>query len=309
MGAFFGPRDWGRMLTAMLTPFNSDGSVNYSEAARVAAFLVDVQGNDGLVISGTTGESPTLSESEKLNLLKTVLEAVGDRAAVIFGAGTYSTEESIHFTREAERLGAHGIMLVNPYYSRPGQAGLYAHFKAVAGETGLPVMLYNIQPRSAINLETSTLMRLAEIKNVVAVKEASGSLPQISDVCAQAPEGFRVYSGDDGLTLPILSVGGHGVVSVTAHVVGPLIKQMIGSFLQGSPEATRIHQKLIPFTKAAFSAPSPVPIKFATSLLRFDCAQVRLPLVQLTEAEEAPVLSAISEFHPNLEYLRPFAHA
>lgn len=163
-------------MTAMLTPFHDDGSVNYAEAARLASYLVDVQKNDGLVINGTTGESPTLSEEEKLRLLEVVLEAVGDRVAVVFGAGTYNTAESIHLTREGERRGAHGIMLVNPYYNRPGQAGLYAHFSTVAGETGLPVLLYNIQPRSSINLETPTLLKLAEIPNIVAVKEASGSI-------------------------------------------------------------------------------------------------------------------------------------
>src|SRR5579862_3173015 len=220
MGAFFGQRDWGRLLTAMLTPFDADGKVNLREAAKIARYCVEQQKNDGLVINGTTGESPTLEESEKFALLDTVLETVGDKAAVLFGAGTYDTKESNHLTREAEKRGAHGIMLVNPYYNRPGQAGLYAHFSTVARETGLPVLLYNIQPRSAINLETPTLLKLAEIPNIVAVKEASGNVPQISDVCALAPDGFRVYSGDDALTLPILSVGGHGVVSVTAHIAG-----------------------------------------------------------------------------------------
>src|ERR1019366_7610641 len=162
-----------------------------------------VQKNDGLVVNGTTGESPTLTEVEKLKLLEVVLETVGDRAAVLFGSGTYNTAESIELTRHGEKLGAHGLMLVNPYYNRPGQQGLFAHFSTVAKETGLPVLLYNIMPRSAINLETSTLMRLAEIPNIVGVKEASGSMTQIQDVCAQAPSGFRVYSGDDALTLPI----------------------------------------------------------------------------------------------------------
>src|SRR6185503_11306911 len=157
MADFSGPRDWGRLLTAMLTPFDPDGSVNTKEAQRIASHLVDEQRNDGLVVSGTTGESPTLSDDEKLALLSATLDAVGDRAAVVFGAGTYDTKHSIHLTREAEKRGAHGIMLVNPYYSKPGQAGLYAHFRAVASETKLPVMLYNIMPRSAINLETPTL--------------------------------------------------------------------------------------------------------------------------------------------------------
>jgi 4-hydroxy-tetrahydrodipicolinate synthase len=293
----------------MLTPFHEDGSVNYEEAARIAAYLVDVQKNDGLVINGTTGESPTLTEFEKLKLLEIVLDTVGDRAAVLFGAGTYSTAESIQLTREGERRGAHGIMLVNPYYNRPGQAGLYAHFSTVARQTGLPVLLYNIQPRSAINLETPTLLRLIEIPNIVAVKEASGNLVQISDVCAEAPDGFRVYSGDDNLTLPILSVGGYGVVSVTAHVAGSHIKAMIEAFRPDPDEAARIHRRLIPVTKAAFGAPSPVPIKFATSLLGYNCRSVRLPLVELTEAEQAPVLIAMAALNPNVGVLEPVAHA
>jgi len=299
MGAFQGPRDWGRLLTAMLTPFSADGSVNYAEAARLAAWLVDSQQNDGLVISGTTGESPTLSETEKLLLLETVLEAVGDRAAVVFGAGTYDTAESIHLTRQAEARGAHGIMLVNPYYSRPGQAGLFAHFSAIAKETSLPVMIYNIPPRSAINLETPTLLRLAEIPNIVAVKEASGNMGQISEVCAMVPEGFRVYSGDDGLTLPVLSVGGYGIVSVAGHVAGAEIKQMIEAFPTDPAKANRLNRRMLPLVRALFSCPSPVPVKFATSLCGFDCRRVRLPLVELTEAEQAPVIEAMKQRIPS----------
>ncbi len=293
MGAFYGPRDWGTLLTAMLTPFNDDGSVNYSEASRLAEYLVDEQRNDGLVINGTTGESPTLTEKEKLRLLEVVIEAVGDRAAVVFGAGTYNTAESIHMTRSAEKIGAHGIMLVNPYYNRPGQPGLYAHFSTVARETGLPVLLYNILPRTSINLETPTLLRLAEIPNIVAVKEASGNLPQITDVCAQAPEGFRVYSGDDGITLPILSVGGHGVVSVAGHVVGNRIKEMLDIFGTNPAKAREIHLSLLPVFRALFSAPSPVPVKYATSLRGFGCESVRLPLVGLTDAEKDVVRKAM----------------
>ncbi len=276
-------------MTAMVTPFAADGSIDLDEAQRLAAYLVDKQKNDGLVINGTTGESPTVKESEKFALLEAVIEAVGDRAAVLFGAGTYSTEESIHFTREAERRGAHGIMLVNPYYNRPGQAGLFAHFSSVAGETGLPVLLYNIQPRSAINLETPTLLRLAEIDNIVGVKEASGNVPQIADVCREAPEGFRVYSGDDAITLPVLSVGGYGIVSVTGHIVGARIKEMVEAFPTNPAAAAVIHKELIPVTKAMFSAPNPVPVKYALSRLGYGRTAVRLPLVELSDAERAAI--------------------
>lgn len=274
----------------MLTPFSADGSVNEAEVARIAAYLVGDRQNDGLVVNGTTGESPTLTESEKLRTLEIVLDTVGDRAAVVFGAGSYNTAESIHMTREAEKRGAHGIMLVSPYYNKPGQQGLYAHFSTVARETGLPVLLYNIQPRTSINIETPTLLKLAaEVPNIVGVKEASGSISQIQDVCAQAPEGFRVYSGDDALTLPILSVGGYGLVSVAAHVVGPDLKAMIASFAADPCAARRIHQRLLPVFKALFSAPSPVPIKYALSRKGFDCESVRLPLVTLSEDEKRVV--------------------
>jgi 4-hydroxy-tetrahydrodipicolinate synthase len=287
MGAFQGPRDWGRLLTAMLTPFRADGSVNLDEVARIASYLVDQQGNDGLVVAGTTGESPTLSTEEKMAILEITLASVGNRAAVVFGAGTYDTAESVHLAQAAEKRGAHGIMLVNPYYSRPGQAGLYAHFSTIARSVGLPVMLYNIQPRSAINLETPTLLALAEIPNIVAVKEASGSMGQISEVCASVPDGFRVYSGDDGLTLPVLAVGGHGIVSVAAHVVGAEMKQMIEAFPERFAEALTIHRRLVPVFKGLFKAPSPVPVKYALSLRGFDCEQVRLPLVPLGDEEKA----------------------
>ncbi len=293
MGAFRAEKDWGRLLTALVTPFAEDGSVDRRELARVAAYAVDEQRNDGLVIAGTTGESPTLSPDEKLAALETVLEAVGDRAAVLFGAGTYDTRESVHMAKEGERRGAHGIMLVNPYYSRPGQRGLVAHFRAVAREVGAPVLLYNIQPRSAINLETPGLLELAEEPNVVAVKEASGNLGQISEVIRQAPEGFRVYSGDDALTLPILSLGGYGVVSVIGQVVGARIRAMLDAFPTDPRGAAAIHHELAPFTGAAFSAPNPVPIKHALGLRGFKTRRVRLPLVELTDAEAAVVAGAL----------------
>lgn len=300
MPNFNGPRDWGRLLTAMLTPFHRDGTVNYAEAAKVAAHLVDEQKNDGLVVSGTTGESPTLTDEEKLSLLTTVLDAVGDRSAVVFGAGTYDTAHSIHLTKEAEKRGAHGIMLVNPYYSKPGQAGLHAHFSTVAKQTGLPVMLYNIMPRSSINLETPTLLRLIDdVPNIVAVKEASGSMAQITEVCAKSPDGFRVYSGDDGLTLPIMAVGGHGLVSVAAHVAGRELRAVIDNVATDLPKAQEANDGLVDLIKAVFSAPSPTPIKYMLSLNGFDCEDVRLPLVKLDDAQKAVIQSAF----------KPFAHA
>ncbi|RYG38753.1 4-hydroxy-tetrahydrodipicolinate synthase [bacterium] len=296
MGAFQGPREWGRFLTAMLTPFDSDGNVDYAETERLAAYLVDEQRNEGLVINGTTGESPTLTHHEKQEILRIVLRTVGSRASVIFGAGTYSTAESIELAQLGEKEGAHGIMFVNPYYNRPGQAGLYAHFSAAAKETGLPVMLYNILPRSAINMDTPTLLRLIEdVPNVVAVKEASGNMAQIQDVCAEAPEGFRIYCGDDAITLPVLSVGGFGVVSVAGHVVGARIREMVEAYPSDPVRARELHLGLLGVYKALFSAPSPVPVKYATSLAGFKCADVRLPLVPLSEAEKARVLQGLAD--------------
>ncbi len=277
--------NWGKLLSAVITPFTPVGSINDNEFQRICAHLVDEQANDGLVIAGTTGESPTLSHSEKIRLLELALEAVGDRASVVFGAGTYDTAETIELTRLGEQRGAHGIMLVSPYYSKPGQAGLLAHFTAAAQSTSLPVMIYNIVGRTAINIETDTLMKLAEIRNVAAVKEASGSIAQISEVCSRAPEGFTVYSGDDGLTLPALAVGASGVISVAGHVCGKEIKAMIDCFASDPATAQKIHHSLMPRIAALFKAPNPVPVKHALSTFGFDCRSVRLPLVPLTDAE------------------------
>jgi 4-hydroxy-tetrahydrodipicolinate synthase len=286
MGSYFAPRDWGTLLTAMITPFNSDGAVNFKEARRIAAFLVDEQKNDGIVVNGTTGESPTTTESEKLKLLEELLDEVGDRAAIVAGSGTYNTAESVHMVKEATARGVHGVMIVNPYYNKPGQRGLFAHYQACAEATELPVLLYNIFPRSSINLETSTLLELAKIKNIVAVKEASGNVPQISDVCGSAPSGFRIYSGDDGITLPILSVGGHGVVSVAGHVIGKQIKEMVSSYSSDPAKAAKIHHQLMPVVKACFTAPNPGPVKYMLTKMGFDCESMRLPLVELDATEK-----------------------
>ena len=296
MGEFFGPRDWGRLMTAMITPFGADGTVNHAEAARIATYLVDEMQNDGLVVSGTTGESPTLSDAEKLALLETVLNAVGDRAAVVFGSGSNDTAHSAELTRNAENAGAHGIMLVNPYYNKPGQEGLYAHFSTLSEQTKLPVMIYNIEPRSAINLETPTLLRLASMTNVVAVKEASGNMGQITEVCASVPDGFRVYSGDDALILPIMGVGGYGLVSVSAHVAGPSLKRVILNAISDNPSAIQENARLIPLVKAVFSAPSPSPVKAMLASRGFDCSSVRLPIIELSDEAKRSVIETLQSF-------------
>lgn len=285
MGIFSSTRDWGRLLTAMITPFNNSGEIDFTAARRIARFLVEDQQNDGIVVNGTTGESPTTTSEEKLKLLETVLEEVGDRAAVVAGCGSYDTRESVLNTQEATKLGVHGIMIVNPYYNKPGQRGLVAHYQACARATELPVLVYNIEPRSAINLVTASLMELIKEPNIVAVKEASGNLGQISDVISSAPKGFRVYSGDDALTLPILSLGGYGVVSVAGHVVGSEIKRMIEIFQSNPAEASMIHHQIMPTVKACFCAPNPVPVKQMLSKRGLCDGSVRLPLVPLSDEE------------------------
>lgn len=293
MSAFPGPRDWGRLLTAMLTPFREDGSVNLDEVGRIATHLVDEQAADGLVVCGTTGEAPTLTPEEKAAVLEATLSAVGRKAAVVMGAGTYDTAESIRLTQMAERAGAHGVMLVNPYYNRPGQDGLFAHFSTVARHTELPVVLYNIAPRSCINLETETLLRLCEIRNIVAVKEASGNMAQVDEVCRRAPSEFRVYSGDDSATLPMLALGAHGLISVASHVCGNDLSEMISSFESDPGRARELHRKVAPMTKVLFASPSPVPVKYATSISGFDCERVRLPLVGLSDLEKQQLREAL----------------
>lgn len=284
----------------MITPFDASDRLDAREMGRIARYIVGEQRNDGVVVAGTTGESPTLSGEEKLAALECVLEAIGDRAAVVFGAGTYDTRESVHLAREGERRGAHGIMLVNPYYSRPGQKGLVAHFRTVARETSLPVMLYNILPRAAINLETDSLLELAEEPNIVAVKEASGNVGQISEVIRRVPSGFRVYSGDDGLTLPILALGGHGVVSVAGQVVGDRIRRMLDLFSSDPAGAAAIHHELAPAIRAVFSAPSPGPVKHILAGRGFDCGRLRLPLLALDGEEAEGVDRAMAAFGPSV---------
>ena len=297
MGAFSSPKEWGPLLTAMATPMKEDGSVDYAEVERLAVHLVDEQRNTGIVVSGTTAESPTLSDSEKLEILKVILAAVRDRAAVVFGAGTYDTEHSIKMTGAATEMGAHGIMLVSPYYNKPSQEGLYQHFKSIARHTDLPVMLYNIQGRTAVNIETPTLLRLAnDVDNICAVKEASGSLAQIADVAASMPDGFRLYSGDDALTLPVLSVGGIGVVSVAAHVAGKQMMEMMETFFKSPYEAGAMNKKFTPLVKAMFCTTSPAPVKYALTLKGFKTGYARLPIVPLTQDQKATVEEAIRVF-------------
>ncbi|MGE5577687.1 MAG: 4-hydroxy-tetrahydrodipicolinate synthase [Syntrophothermus sp.] len=269
---------FGRVLTAMVTPFDDNLQVDYVQAARLAERLV-ATGSDGIVVAGTTGESPTLSKEEKLKLFAAVAEAVGGKCSVIAGTGSYNTEESIELTKAASKTGVDGILLVSPYYNKPSQEGLYQHFKAIAAATELPVMLYNIPGRTAVNILPETLARLAEIQNIVAVKEASGDIGQIAEERRRLPADFDIYSGDDAFTLPILSVGGCGIVSVASHLVGKQIHEMIDLFFQGKvKEATTIHLQLLPLFKVLFITTNPVPVKVALGLTGFKTGGFRLPL-------------------------------
>ncbi|MDA0633846.1 4-hydroxy-tetrahydrodipicolinate synthase [Nonomuraea sp. MCN248] len=278
---------FGRMLTAMVTPFTSDGEVDYQAARRLATYLVDEQHNDGLIVSGTTGESPTTSDQEKAHLLSTVLEAVGDRATVVAGAGTNDTRHSVELARQAAREGAHGLLVVTPYYSKPPQEGLYRHFTAVADATELPVMLYDIPGRSGVPIKTPTLIRLAQHDRIVAVKDAKGDLFGGSQVMTATDLAF--YSGDDLLNLAWLSLGAAGFVSVIGHVVGARLARMIQLHRNGDVEQAReIHRQVAPVVEGIMmSAGGAIMAKAALSMVGVEAGPVRLPLVPATEKQIA----------------------
>lgn len=276
---------FGAVLTAMVTPFDQNLQVNYQGAQELAVRLLE-SGSNGVVVAGTTGESPTLTKKEKLELFRAVVEAVGGRGTVIAGTGSYDTAESVELTKEAEKTGVDGIMIVAPYYNKPSQEGLYQHFRAIAAGTALPVIIYNIPGRTGVNITVDTLSRLAEVDNIVAVKEASGSLSQNSEIYEKLPHEFLIYSGDDSLTLPILSIGGVGVISVAAHIVGRKIQDLIAAFRKGDPAAAaRINAELGPINRALFVTTNPTMVKTACNMLGFKVGGVRLPLVQATPLE------------------------
>ncbi|OGX68383.1 MAG: 4-hydroxy-tetrahydrodipicolinate synthase [Paenibacillus sp. RIFOXYA1_FULL_44_5] len=275
----------------MVTPFDDQQRINWDQVRKLIDYLIDEQQNDSLVICGTTGESPTLSDSEKLELFQVAVSHAAGRCKIIAGTGSNSTHHSIQLTREAEKIGVDGVLLVAPYYNRPNQAGLYEHFAAVAGSTQLPVMLYNIPSRTGVQIEYDTLLKLSQIPNIVATKESHSDFDLVAKLIANASSGFRVYSGDDTLTLPLMSVGGYGVVSVAAHVIGKEIKQMILSFVEGNvSEAARLHGELHPIFHGLFycphRVPNPAPVKYALNLHGMDVGSLRLPLLPVTEQEQ-----------------------
>lgn len=277
----------GRISTAMVTPFSSSGAIDFEKTTALIEHLI-ANGTDSLVVCGTTGESPTLTAKEKEELLAFTIETVNKRIPVIAGTGSNATAESIESTIMAQRVGVDGIMLVTPYYNKPDQKGLYAHFSTIAEKTSLPILLYNIPGRSVINMTAETTIALSKVKNIRAVKEASGNLEQMAAIIEGTDSGFKVYSGDDGLTLPLLAIGGHGIVSVASHVVGNEMQKMITAFHEGrTKEAARMHRALLPLFKELFTAPNPVPVKYALQKNNVDTGGVRLPLIGYNEENMA----------------------
>ncbi|HAX76282.1 MAG TPA: 4-hydroxy-tetrahydrodipicolinate synthase [Cyanobacteria bacterium UBA11372] len=275
---------FGRSITAMITPFKEDGSVNYAVAEKLAAYLAE-NGSDGIVVCGTTGESPSLTWDEEYELFQVVKNAVNGKALVIAGTGSNSTTEAIAATQKAAKIGLDGSLQVVPYYNKPPQEGLYRHFQAIAKSSpDMPIMLYNIPGRTGQNLLPETVARLAEIPNIVAIKEASGNLDQASQIRCLTPPDFQIYSGDDSLTLPLLSIGATGVVSVASHLVGKQLQTMIQAFEEGKIKAaTQIHLQLFPLFKALFATTNPIPVKAALKLQGWDVGSTRSPLCEPTD--------------------------
>ncbi|MGF9942496.1 4-hydroxy-tetrahydrodipicolinate synthase [Priestia megaterium] len=286
--------DFGKVATAMVTPFDHKGNIDFEKTTQLINYLIS-NGSDALVIAGTTGESPTLSTEEKLALFRHSVKVVDGRVPVVAGTGSNNTYASIELTKKAEEIGVDAIMIVTPYYNKPNQEGLYQHFKTIAESTELPVMLYNIPGRSVINMSVDTIVRLAELPNVVALKDASGDLDAMTAIIAQTSDDFALYSGDDGLTLPVLAIGGTGIISVASHIIGNEMQEMVKVYESGNPkEAAKIHQRIVPVMKSLFAAPSPTPVKTALQLKGLDVGSVRLPLVPLTEEERQTLVSTLN---------------
>ncbi|MDO8671747.1 MAG: 4-hydroxy-tetrahydrodipicolinate synthase [Dehalococcoidia bacterium] len=291
---------FGRLITAMVTPFDAEGQVDYAGANRLALALLD-SGSDGVVVSGTTGESPTLTMEEKRRLFLEVKAAVGNRGSVIAGTGSYSTAESIELSAVAELAGVDGLLLVVPYYNKPTQDGLYAHFTAIARSTSLPCILYNVPARTITNLLPETVVKLSQIHNIVGVKEASGNLEQIAAIIENTPDDFLVYSGNDSDTLPVLSIGGYGVISVASHLVGLQIKRMMEKFIGGDfAGAASIHRQLLPLVNAMFVIANPMPVKHSLNFVGFNVGKPRLPLLPPDPRTAAMIEEVVQNYHMDL---------
>jgi 4-hydroxy-tetrahydrodipicolinate synthase len=293
-------RALGRLLTAMVTPFDEQGEVDYVQARRLARALVD-SGSDGLVVAGTTGESPTLNTTEKLRLFAEVKQELGDSGSVVAGTGSHSTAESVALTREAENQGVDAVMAVVPYYNKPPQEGLYQHFKAIANATHLPLILYNVPGRTSQNMRHDTVLRLSKVENICGVKEAGGDMDQVTRIIDGAPAGFRVWSGNDNETLYIMATGGYGVVSVASHLVGTQIKQMMNYLLEGElGRAAAEHRRLHELFKVLFITTSPIPVKYSVNRAGIKVGTPRLPLIQPDKETVALLDAVLDKYHIDL---------
>jgi len=286
---------FGRVITAMATPFDQQGALDVDRARALAEYLV-ANGSDGIVLAGSTGESPTLSFEEKRDLFAAVSDAVGARADIIAGTGTYNTAESIQLSTMAAEQGVDGLLVVTPYYSRPPQTGLLAHFRAVAAATDLPVILYDIPSRTARKIEHETLLKLAEVPNIVGVKDAAGDLAGTARLAAEKPDDFTIWSGDDALTLPMLGLGAHGVVSVASHLVGSRLQALVEAHTKGDVDlAASINRELVPLFDVLFITSNPIPLKAALEMVGQPAGDPRLPLVKATEAERTKVRAVLQQ--------------
>ena len=291
----------GRVLTAMVTPFDREGAVDYEQAKRLALALIE-SGSDGIVVAGTTGESSTLSTEEKLKLFAEVKSAVGDKGIVIAGTGSNNTFQSVQLTKEAAQVGVDGVLSVVPYYNKPTQEGLLRHFCTIAEATDLPLLLYNIPSRSMISLSLDTTIKLSQKINIVGIKEASGNFDQIAQILQGTDEDFLVYSGEDSHTLPILAIGGYGVISVVSHLVGHQLSQMIQKYMSGDVStAAQIHRHLLPLMKSMFVVTNPAPVKYALGLAGFPVGNPRLPLVEPDEESKAIIASTLKKYQLDLK--------
>ncbi len=291
----------GRLLTAMVTPFKENGEVDYEQAKKLALALLDA-GSDGLVLAATTGESPTLSWEEEMQLFTEVKSAVGERGSIVAYTGSNSTTEAVEATKGAEKIGVDACLLVVPYYNKPTQEGLYQHFKTIAQSTSLPCILYNVPGRTVTNLSAETAIRLSRIDNIIGVKEASGNLGQISRIITEAGKDFLVWSGNDNDTFHILAVGGYGVISVASHLVGKQIKEMIENVTSGKMnEAASIHNHLLPLIDALFIVSNPIPLKYALNQIGFNVGKPRLPLVEADEKSAAQIRETLKKYKIDLK--------
>ncbi|EUJ42146.1 4-hydroxy-tetrahydrodipicolinate synthase [Brochothrix campestris] len=288
--------EFGKVMTAMVTPFDVEGKVNEALTENLVNYLID-NGSDGLIVGGTTGESATLSHAEKLALYRYAIHAVNGRVPVILGAGSNNTAESVAFTKEVSHLGADGILAVVPYYNKPSQAGIYEHYKAIAAATDLPVVVYNIPGRSVVKIDLETLVKLADIPNIVALKDCTADFSMLSQLHARVGDKMKIYSGEDALTLPLYAVGSAGVISVTSHIAGMQMQAMLAAFDAGDIEtARRYHHDIMPVINACFSVPSPAPVKFWLNKQGIATGQPRLPIVAVTAEEADQIEQVISAF-------------